>query len=41
MDSPSDRLKLGRASRLKIESQYIQEIQIGKVVNLLTTGIKK
>ena len=41
MDSPSNRLKLGRASRLKIESEYLQEIQIGKVVNLLTTGIKK
>ena len=41
MDSPSDRLKFGRASRLKIESEYLQEIQIGKVVNLLTTGIKK
>ena len=41
MDSPSVRLKFGRASRLQIESEYLQEIQIGKVVNLLTTGIKK
>ena len=41
IDSPSDRLKFGQAARLKIESEYLQEIQIGKVVNLLTTGIKK
>ena len=41
MDSQSIRLKYGLAARSKIESEYLQEIQIGKVVNLLTTGIKK
>ena len=41
MDSQSIRLEYGLAARSKIESEYLQEIQIGKVVNLLTTGIKK
>ena len=41
IDSPSKRLEYGRAARFKIESEYQQETQIGKVVNLLTTEIKK
>jgi glycosyltransferase involved in cell wall biosynthesis len=41
IDSPSKCLEYGRAARFKIESEYQQETQIGKVVNLLTTEIKK
>ena len=41
MDSQSTRLEYGLAARSKIKSEYLQEIQIGKVVDLLTIGIKK
>jgi glycosyltransferase involved in cell wall biosynthesis len=41
MDSPSMRLDYGLSARSKIKSEYLQEIQIGKVINLLTAGIKK
>jgi glycosyltransferase involved in cell wall biosynthesis len=41
MDSQSTRLEYGLAARSKIKSKYLQEIQISKVVNLLTMGIKK
>ena len=41
MDSQSTRLEYGLAARSKIKSRYLQEIQIGKVINLLTIGIKK
>ena len=41
MDSPSTRLDYGLSARSKIKSEYLQEIQIGKVINLLTAGIKK
>ena len=41
MDSPSTRLNYGLSARSKIKSEYLQEIQIGKVINLLTAGIKK
>jgi glycosyltransferase involved in cell wall biosynthesis len=41
MSSQSTRLEYGLAAKSKIKSEYLQEIQIGKVVNLLTTGIKK
>ncbi len=35
------RLKYGLAAKSKIKSKYLQEIQVGKVINLLTTGIKQ
>jgi glycosyltransferase involved in cell wall biosynthesis len=41
MDSESTRLEYGLAARSKIESDYLEEIQIGKVIDLLTIGIKK
>ena len=41
IDSQSTRLEYGLAARSKIKSKYLQEIQIGKVINLLTIGIKK
>jgi glycosyltransferase involved in cell wall biosynthesis len=41
MDSQSTRLEYGLAARSKIKSEYLQEIQIGKVLDLLTIGIKK
>jgi glycosyltransferase involved in cell wall biosynthesis len=41
MNSQSSRLQYGEAARFKIESEYLQEIQVGKVVKLLTAGIKK
>ena len=41
MDSQSTRLEYGLAARSKIKSEYLQEIQIGKVVDLLTIGMKK
>jgi glycosyltransferase involved in cell wall biosynthesis len=41
MDSQSTRLEYGLAAKSKIKSEYLQEIQIGKVINLLTVGIKK
>jgi glycosyltransferase involved in cell wall biosynthesis len=41
MDSESARLEYGLAARSKIESDYLEEIQIGKVIDLLTIGIKK
>ena len=41
MNSQSTRLEYGLAARSKIKSEYLQEIQISKVVNLLDTGINK
>ena len=41
MDSQSTRLEYGLAARSKIKSEYLQEIQIGKVVDLFSIGIKK
>ena len=41
MDSQSTRFEYGLAARSKIKSEYLQEMQIDKVVNLLTVGIKK
>jgi|APGre2960657468_1045069.scaffolds.fasta_scaffold36888_2 glycosyltransferase involved in cell wall biosynthesis len=39
--SQNIRLKYGLAAKSKIKSKYLQEIQVGKVINLLTTGIKQ
>jgi glycosyltransferase involved in cell wall biosynthesis len=41
MDSQSTRLEYGLAARSKIKSKFLQEIQISKVINLLTSEIKK
>jgi glycosyltransferase involved in cell wall biosynthesis len=41
IDSQSTRLEYGVAAKSKVNSEYLQEIQIGKVVDLLTIGIKK
>jgi glycosyltransferase involved in cell wall biosynthesis len=41
IDSQSTRLEYGVAAKSKVKSEYLQEIQIGKVVDLLTIGIKK
>ena len=41
IDSQSTRLRYGLAAKSKVKSEYSQEIQIGKVINLLVTGVKK
>jgi glycosyltransferase involved in cell wall biosynthesis len=41
IDSQSTRLEYGVAAKSKVKSEYLQEIQIGKVINLLITGVKK
>ena len=41
MDSPTTRLEYGVAAKSKVKSEYLQEIQIDKVINLLITGVKK
>ena len=41
VDSQSTRLEYGMAAKSKVKSEYLQEIQIGKVVDLLTIGIKE
>ena len=41
MDSPTTRLEYGAAAKSKVKSEYLQEIQIDKVINLLITGVKK
>jgi len=41
MDSENTRSEYGLAARSKIKSEYLQEIQISKVIDLLTVGIKK
>lgn len=41
MDSQSSRLAYGEAARSKIKSRYLQSVQVGKVVNLLTIGLNK
>ena len=41
VDSQNTRFEYGLAAKSKIKSQYLEEIQLGKVVNLLTAGIKK
>ena len=41
IDSQRTRLEYGVAAKSKVKSEYLQEIQIGKVVDLLTIGIKK
>ena len=41
IDSQSTRLEYGMAAKSKVKSEYLQEIQIGKVINLLITGVKK
>jgi glycosyltransferase involved in cell wall biosynthesis len=41
IDSQSTRLEYGVAAKSKVKSKYLQEIQIGKVINLLITGVEK
>ena len=41
LDSPTTRLEYGEAAKSKVKSEYLQEIQIGKVINLLINGVKK
>jgi glycosyltransferase involved in cell wall biosynthesis len=41
IDSQSTRLEYGVAAKSKVKSEYLEEIQIGKVINLLITGVKK
>ena len=41
IDSQSTRLEYGMAAKSKVKSKYLQEIQIGKVINLLITGVEK
>jgi len=39
--SKSTRLEYGLAAKSKVKSEYLQEIQIGRVINLLTTRVNK
>jgi glycosyltransferase involved in cell wall biosynthesis len=41
IESQSTRLEYGLAAKSKVKSEYLQEIQIGKMINLLITGVKK
>jgi glycosyltransferase involved in cell wall biosynthesis len=41
MNSQSLRLEYGKAARSKIKDKHLQIIQVGKVLDLLTNGIKK
>lgn len=40
IDSPTIRLEYGVAAKSKVKSEYLQEIQIGKMINLLIAGVK-
>jgi glycosyltransferase involved in cell wall biosynthesis len=40
IDSQSTRLEYGVAAKSKVKSEYLQEVQIGKVINLLIDGVK-
>jgi glycosyltransferase involved in cell wall biosynthesis len=41
IDSQSTRFEYGMAAKFKVKSQFLHEIQISKVINLLITGVKK
>jgi glycosyltransferase involved in cell wall biosynthesis len=41
IESQSTRLEYGLAAKSKVESEYLQEIQIDKVINLLIAGVRK
>ena len=41
IESQSTRLEYGLAAKSKVKSEYLQEIQLGKMINLLITGVKK
>ena len=41
VESQSTRLEYGLAAKSKVKSEYLQEIQLGKMINLLITGVKK
>ena len=41
MDSQNTRLEYGQAAKSKVKSEYLQGIQIDKMINLLTSGIQK
>jgi hypothetical protein len=41
IESQSIRLEYGLAAKSKVKSEFLQETQIGKVINLLITGVKK
>jgi len=41
IESPSTRLEYGLAAKSKVKSEYLQEIQIDKVINLLIAGVRK
>jgi glycosyltransferase involved in cell wall biosynthesis len=41
IESQSTRLEYGLAAKSKVKSEYLQEIQIDKVINLLIAGVRK